>query len=389
MKQKLRVGVIGVGNVGSAHANALYKGEVENALLSALCDNDGTRAEALKKEYPSVPVFEDSEALLRSGLVDAVVVATPHYDHPVISMNAFSYGIDVLSEKPAGVYCQNVKEAVNAAKAKGRVYAVMFNQRMNTLYRRAHDIVQKGELGSLKRILWSVTNWYRTDAYYRSSSWRATWRGEGGGVLMNQAPHNLDLLQWICGMPESLYAHCTEGRFHSIEVEDEATLILRYKNGAEGIFITSTGDYPGTNRLEITGTKGTLVIENGKMIHKQLSIDEREFVKMPENASNPVFITEYRDEPYNGHLMVMQAFVRASLYGEYPVATAEEAINELTLSNAAYLSAWKGETVSLPISDEEYLSYLNKKREGASINVGTSSSNEHGGEYHPRWNTKW
>lgn len=388
MKQMLRIGVIGVGNIGSAHATALKNGMVANAALSALCDNDPRRLEALKKEYPSVPLFKDSDELLKSDTVDAVVVSTPHYDHPVIALNAFRHGLHVLSEKPVGVFCQNVREAVNLAKASGKVYAVMFNQRTNPLYRRAYDIVQKGELGCLKRTLWTVTNWYRKDAYYASSAWRATWSGEGGGVLMNQAPHNLDLWQWICGMPTSVRAECRT-RFHDIEVEDEATILARYANGAEGIFITSTGDYPGSNRLEISGTKGALIIENGTLTHYKAAIDEREFCKTVDAVENKIDTVVYKDDGTGGHICVLQNFVRAVLFGETPVATAEEALNELTLANAAYLSAWKNQTVSLPFSDDVYLTLLKEKIENSQKKSPLSEEKNKDGDYMDRWRVKW
>lgn len=388
MKQELKIGVIGVGNIGSAHLRALYENMVPCASLGAFCDKDPKRLAALKERYPDIPAYMDSEVLLSSGYVDAVVIATPHYDHPLIAMSAFRHGIHVLSEKPVGVYCLNVLSAIEAAKARGKVYAVMFNQRTNSLYRRAHDIVQKGELGLLKRVFWTVTNWYRKNAYYASSDWRATWSGEGGGVLMNQAPHNLDLWQWICGMPTKIRAECST-RFHPIEVEDEATIFARYENGAEGVFITSTGDYPGSNRLEITGSRGALVIENGVLTHKRLEIDERDFCTMPEQAKNEISSVSYTDEPYNGHLLVLEQFVRAVLYGEKPIATAEEALNELMIANAAYLSSWKNETVSIPFSHEEYLSLLCERIEKSEKKPSVEKTEVPESTYRDRWTTKW
>ena len=276
-EKKVRVAVIGIGNIGTAHATAIYEGRVDGMVLSALCDSDKEKAARLCEQFPSVPVFTDSHSLIESGMVDAVIISTPHYYHPPIAIDAFEHKLHVLSEKPIGVFGLAAKEMVDAATKSGKLFAVMFNQRTNKLFAEARRIVAEGRLGELKRSVWIITNWYRKQAYYDSGSWRATWSGEGGGVLMNQAPHNLDLWQWICGMPIEILARCDVAKFHDIEVEDDVTIYARYKNGATGVFITSTGDLPGTNRLEITGTRGKMVIEGGKLTLTELAVDEREF----------------------------------------------------------------------------------------------------------------
>ena len=389
-KYSVRVGIIGVGNIGSAHASAIAEGKIPSLTLTALCDNDPKRAEALRLSYPSVSVFEDAEELFASGKVDAVIIATPHYGHPPLAIRAFSYGLHVLTEKPAGVYCGAVREMIAAAKKSGKRFAIMFNQRTNKLFQAAKELMESGALGEMKRNVWIITNWYRKQAYYDSGAWRASWRGEGGGVLMNQAPHNLDLWQWICGMPCEIYADCGVGRFHEIEVEDEATIFARYPNGATGTFITSTGDYPGTNRLEITGTLGKLVIENKALTFYRLSISEREYCLTKEGTPKPqpeVIVIE--DEPYHGHHRVLEQFGRSILYGEPPVAMGEEGLHELTICNAAYLSAWQNRTVSLPLDDEEYLSELQKKIDSGKVIEKTFSADKRSTEYHDRWNTNW
>ncbi len=386
---KLRIGVVGVGNVGTAHATAFYQGMVTDGVLSALCDTDPIRAERLKTLFPGVPVFSSHTELFASGSVDALIIATPHYAHPLIAMDAFSYGLHVLSEKPIGVFCKNAREAVALAEKKGLVYGVMFNQRCNKLFKLAKKMCEDGVIGELKRSVWIITNWYRKQAYYESGSWRASWRGEGGGVLLNQAPHNLDLWQWICGMPSKITAECKIARFHDIEVEDEATILASYENGATGVFLTSTGDYPGTNRFEITGTKGTLLLEGGRLTHTQLSLDERTFCFSDEAVKNELTVTTVEDEPYNGHLEVLCAFVRSVLYEEALVATAREALNELSISNAAYLSAWEGRAVELPINDDHFLSGLEERTRASEARWSETSASSATGKYKSRWKTNW
>ena len=386
----VRVGIVGVGNIGSAHASAVYGGKIAHMKLCALCDSDPHRAEQLRDTYPDVPVFESAEKMLSEAELDAVVISTPHYDHPTLAIGAFERGLHVLTEKPAGVYCSAVREAVRAAKDADRVFAIMFNQRANKLFRRAKELVESGELGELVRNVWIITNWYRKQAYYDSGDWRASWRGEGGGVLMNQAPHNLDLWQWICGMPEEIRAECTVGRFHNIEVEDEATLFARYANGATGTFITSTGDYPGTNRLEITGTRGKLVIENKKLTLWKLSDSERNYCLTPEGGEKLGFeVTEELDEPYCGHHTVLERFARSILFGDAPIAYAEEGLAQLTLCNAAYLSSWQGRAVRLPLDDGEYLCELEKRIESGRKIEYRPSERAHSHEYKSRWDTNW
>ncbi len=387
--EAVRIGIIGIGNIGSAHAAGIYNGKIAGLRLAALCDNDAARAEELRGLYPDVPVFENADDLLSSGLVDAVVISTPHYEHPTIAIRAFRQGLHVLTEKPAGVYCEMVREMIDVAKESGKVFAIMFNQRTNKLFRRAKEIVSSGALGELKRSVWIITNWYRKQAYYDSGAWRATWGGEGGGVLMNQAPHNLDLWQWICGMPCEIRATCDVAKYHEIEVEDDVTIFARYENGATGVFITSTGEYPGTNRLEISGTEGKLVIEKGALRWQRFPMSEREYCLTEESFKMDTETLEVEDERYNGHHRILQNFARAILYGDELVAPGEDGLNELTICNAAYLSSWKNETIALPMDDAEYFEELKKKiatsREVKNFRAARTAE----GQYNKRWNTNW
>lgn len=386
----VKVGIIGVGTIGSAHAASIYSGAIDGMRLCALCDTSEERANALKELYPDVPIYTSDDEFFEKADVEAIIIATPHYDHPPLAIRGFENGLHVLTEKPAGVYCSAARAMTAAAKKSGKTFGIMFNQRTNKLFSEARRIVRLGELGELKRTVWIITNWYRKQSYYDSGDWRATWSGEGGGVLMNQAPHNLDLWQWICGMPVALRSECKVAHYHNIEVEDDATIFAEYENGASGVFITSTGDFPGTNRLEITGTKGKLVLENKKLTHWSFAMDEREYCLTDATVENAITVSELADEKYNGHHNILKNFARAILYGDELIAKGEDAIKELTLCNAAYLSAWTDKKVALPFSDEEYESLLKEKI--ATSHKKSASHSEKAtlnDAYVTRWNTNW
>ncbi len=363
MEKKLRLGIIGVGNMGTAHGKNVLEGKCPDFVLSALCDTDGRRLEGW-----GVPGFQSPQALLDSGLVDACIIATPHYDHPALAMACMERGIHVLMEKPAGVYTAQVRK-MNALAAKcDTVFAMMFNQRMNPLYRKMRELVRSGKYGAIRRTNWIITNWYRSQAYYDSGAWRATWAGEGGGVLLNQCPHQLDLWQWICGMPVRVSAHMHMGKWHDIEVEDDVTAYVEYENGATGVFITSTGDACGTNRFEIQMDGAKLVAEDGRLTVTELSVPEPEFSRTntvpfgkPESRSfEPELVGEN-----TGHVGVINGFGGAILRGEPLVAGGEEGILGLTLSNAMHLSAFLGRPVELPLDEDLYYDCLSRRVAGS------------------------
>ena len=367
MENKIRLGIIGVGNMGRGHSkNVAINHLCPSVELAALADIDSQKLEWAKENLPdTVALFTNAEEMLDSGLIDACLIAVPHYDHPRYAKECFKRGIHVMTEKPAGVYTSQVREMNEAAKASGVKFAIMFNQRTDPLYKKAHDMVANGELGSLKRMVWIITNWYRTQAYYDSGTWRGTWNGEGGGVLLNQAPHNLDLWQWICGMPKSVYANCTVGKYHNVGVEDDVTITAEYENGMSATFITTTGETPGTNRLEISGELGKIVIEEGKLKFWKLDKNEREICFNEKDGfynSKPEY-NEFSEPIVPGHPIVLENFARAILYGDRLIARGEEGINSLTLSNAAYLSTWENRRVELPIDEEAFEKHPKALRE--------------------------
>ena len=365
METQLRVAVVGLGNMGSAHAGAIFDGKVPGAVLAAVCDIAPARREWAAKRLPGVPVFDSYDRLLSEGTMGAVIIATPHYLHPPMAVAAFQQGLHVLTEKPGGVQVSAVERMCAAARESGRVFGVMFNQRTHPLFRQARQIVRSGQLGQLKRLQWTVTNWYRTQSYYDSGSWRASWAGEGGGVLLNQCPHQLDLLQWLCGLPVRVHSFCHEGKWHDIEVEDDVTAYMEFANGATGVFITTTADAPGTNRLEITGTKGRLICDENGLTYDRLKEDERIWcATCKEGFEKPgcerVEVETDGENPQ--HAGVLNAFAAHIQTGAPLVADGREGINGLMLSNAIHLSSWLGETVTLPIDEKKFLNLLNERR---------------------------
>lgn len=363
----VRYGIIGIGNMGSGHVRMLLNNEVPGAKLTAVCDINPARFDWVKKmtgDENQIAYFENHEALLDSGLVDAVMIATPHYFHPTIGIDAFNRKIHVLSEKPIGVYTKNIREFMEVAKNSGCEFGIMYNQRTSAHYQKMREIVQSGELGELKRCVWIITDWYRTQAYYNSGGWRATWAGEGGGVLINQCPHNLDLWQWIFGMPNRIRAFCGFGKYHNIEVEDDVTAYAEYPNGATGVFITTTGEYPGTNRLEITGSKGKLVNERGRLTYYKLDGDERKYTFETDQAFGRIRMERNEldiKDTGEQHKGIFKNFTNHLINGEELLAPGYDGINGLSLSNAMLLSTWKNDWVDLPNDGEEYYKYLMAK----------------------------
>lgn len=390
---KVRVAVIGVGNIGSAHTNSLYSGKIENAELAAICDNDKNKENILKEKFPDVKFYNDYNLLLNDDEIDAVIISVPHPLHSEIALKALKHNKNVLTEKPADIRADRAADVIKAAKLSKSVFAIMFNQRTNPLFKKAKQIVSSGELGELKRAVWIVTNWYRSQSYYDSGSWRATWAGEGGGVLLNQAPHNLDILQWICGMPESVSAKTSIAKYHNIEVEDDAVINISFKNGAIGTFITSTGEYPGTNRLEISGTGGKIVIENGKLCFYKLKTDEKT-VRFSDKNMSPKIETEYSEilpaEKETAHRGIIQNFVNAILFGEELISPGEEGINELLISNAAYLSSWNdSKSVPIPFDNKKFDKMLSALQKKSSYKPEKGSISNYSGDYSSRWSVKW
>ncbi len=370
--EKIKFGIVGVGNQGSNYAlNLFEKGQIENGVLAALCDSNPVKLDAVRAKLAdpdSVRFFDSYADLLESGACDAVIIAVPHELHPEMVMQALAKDIHVISDKPAGVYAKQVREMNEfAAKSKAK-FAMMFNQRTNCIYRKMKEIIADGGIGELQRVTWIITDWYRTQEYYDSGSWRATWKGEGGGVLINQCPHQLDLVQWIIGeLPEKVNGFCQYGKWHDIEVEDEVTAFFRYANGATGVFITTTGEAPGTNRLEISGTRGKLLSDStGDLIWYHNAEDSQEWSRTCDKGfSKPKCetIQVETDGKNPQHAGIINNFANAILGIEELFVDGQEGIAGVQLMNAIEYSGWNGGMeVTLPVDEEAYLAELNKYR---------------------------
>lgn len=354
--EKVRIGIIGIGNMGSSHLQRIHKGDIPEMECTAVCDINPERLEWVEKSYPDVARFDDAEKMMDSGLIDAVLVAVPHYDHPTYSIMGMKKGLHVMCEKPAGVYTKQVKEMNAVSKECNVKFGMMFNQRTNCLYRKLREIVQSGMYGEIRRTSWIITTWYRTQNYYDSGAWRATWSGEGGGVLLNQCPHQLDLWQWICGMPSKVYTKMHYGKWHDIEVEDDVTTYVEYPNGATGTFITTTGDAHGTNRFEITLDRAKVICEGTTIKIYEFEIPVSKHLKEGIGFGQPPIFAEHvincvgSNEQHNG---VLKAFAAAILHDTPMTADGTEGINGLTLSNAMHLSAWLGKDIDVATLDDE------------------------------------
>jgi predicted dehydrogenase len=376
MTSKVRLGIIGLGAQGSMYAKFITDGLVPNMEIGAIADRDPAKASVAEAEY-GVPFFENYLDLLDSGTVDAVVTCVPHYLHPEIGINALARDVHALVEKPAGVYTKQVAELNAFAATKPELtFGIMFNQRNNPLYIRIKEIVDSGEIGKIRRTNWIITTWWRPQGYYDQSEWRATWGGEGGGVLVNQAPHQLDLLQWICGVPKSVYAKVAYGFRRNIAVEDEVTAVVDYGDGATGVFVTATHDLVGTDRFEILGDQGKIVVEGSK------TATVTRLVKPERELSDGMGIDEVRqlftgrlniaelstqeiiefDSAWGAqHSGVLHNFAANILDGTPLLAPGSDGINGVRLANAIHLSSWKGQEVPLDFDEDEFLAELNKR----------------------------
>ncbi len=375
--QKPRLGIVGFGAQGATYARLISDGKIPNLQIGAICDGNPARRQVVESTYLGIPFYDDHLAMLESPAVDAVVICVPAYLQPEIAIDALEHGIHVLLEKPAGVYTKQVKQLNGVAATKPELtFAIMFNQRNNPLYRTIKEIVSSGALGAIRRTSWIITTWWRPQAYYDQSAWRATWGGEGGGVLVNQAPHQLDLWQWICGLPKSVYAKVAYGFRRAIAVEDEVTAIVDYGRGATGVFITATHDFVGTDRFEILGEGGKIVVENSatatvtrltkpeREISDSMGLEEMRNVlagrlnKADYSSSEVIEFASRFESQYAG---MLENFAANILDGTPLVAPGSDGINSVRLANAIHLSSWTGREVPYEIDDNDYLAELNKR----------------------------
>jgi len=358
--EKVRLGIAGLGNMGGTHAASILAGNIRRLELTAVCDLDPAKL----ARYPQLASFASADALISSGRIDAILIATPHYDHTTIGIRALEAGLHVLVEKPISVHKADCERLIAAHRDPRLVFAAMFNQRTDPYYRKLRQLIASGEIGAVRRVNWIITNWFRSEAYYASSAWRATWAGEGGGVLLNQCPHNLDLLQWMFGLPVRVRAFCRFGRYHEIEVEDDVTAYLELAGGASGVFVTTTGEAPGTNRLEIAAENGRIVYEDDRIQYLRNATPASEFSRTTTEAfARPDTVAELITAPDHGgqHNEILQNFTDAILEGAPLIAPAAEGARSVELANAMLLSTWLDQTVELPLDAALYERLLQQR----------------------------
>jgi len=361
--ENVRLGIVGLGNMGKAHLNNIRSGKVPGMRVTAMCESVGTLPAQLEGETP----FTDVNAMIKSGKIDAILICTPHFSHTTIGIAALNNGLHVLVEKPISVHKADCERLIAAHTDKSKIFAAMFNMRTNATFRKVKDLIDSGELGQVRRVHWEVTNWFRTNYYYATGGWRGTWKGEGGGVLMNQCPHNLDLFQWMFGMPQRVRGFCQFGRFHEIEVEDDVTAVLQYDSGTTATFVTSTGEAPGRNVLEISAEQGRLTVKDGTHIHFQRNRTPMSKFCMEAEAAFAMPESWHMDIPVETaggqHVEILQNFANAILKGEKLLSPAEEGIQSVELANAILLSTWQDKTIELPMSSADYERILIEKGE--------------------------
>ena len=351
---KVRLGIAGLGNMGRFHADYLLQGKVPRCELTAVSSTTPARLEP----YKNLKTFQSAEKMIHSGAIDAILIATPHYQHTSLGIEALQHGIHVLVEKPISVHKADCERLIAAHRDMKVVFAAVFQQRAEPKFKKIKSLLDNRELGEITRVNWIITDWFRTETYYASGGWRATWKGEGGGVLLNQCPHNLDMLIWLIGSPSRVRGFCQIGRFHNIEVEDNVTAYLEWPNRSTGVFITSTGEAPGSNRLEIAGERGKIVVENQKITFTRNETSMFEFSRASKvGFSKPdVWNIEvpYDPTPAAQHQQLTQNFVDAVLDGAPLVAPASEGIHSVELANAILYSSLENRTVEMPLDSAAY-----------------------------------
>lgn len=360
----LKLAVIGAGNMGCLHARNVTL--LPNTALTAVCDIIPDRAERISREL-NCRAFTDVQALLSAGELEAVIIATPHYAHTPLAIECLQRGIHVLTEKPLAVHVADGERMIRAYRQALKQhanlrFAIMFQMRTFGYWRKVKQMISDGRLGRLVRATWIITDWYRTQCYYDQDGWRATWAGEGGGVLINQCPHNLDLYQWFFGMPARVTAVASCGKYHHVEVEDEVSAVFEHADGMIGQFTTTTAESPGTNRLEIIGEFGKLVMENGKLSfwHNHTSMLENiqtspdPYGGVEHHTEEVLF--EHHNQP--GHALIIENFASAIMTGCPLWVPAAEGIHQVHLGNAIMLASVLRRTLALPMDAGFYAAWL-------------------------------
>jgi predicted dehydrogenase len=360
-ERKISIGLVGLGNIGATHAKILK--EMNNVHIAGVCDLVQEKADTYAKELNTQSYYNYKDLLEHSGL-DAIIIAVPHYDHPTVALDAFARGVHVMCEKPIAVHLKDAQRMIDAYEDARKLhpdleFAIMFQERTLPFYRKVKSIVESGQLGKLTRATWIHTAWFRSQAYYNSGDWRATWAGEGGGILTNQCPHTLDMYQWLFGVPANITGHAHIGKYHDIEVEDEVTAYFEHNNGMIGHLIVTTAELPGTNRMEIIGENGKLVLEDGKLVLHKNPISMLQYSNETDQRFSKMEVERVEiDVDVNaasGHKVVTNKFVERLLNGTGElIAHGVEGVGALTLANGIMLSSFQRQTVEVPIDADAF-----------------------------------
>jgi len=355
----VRIGLVGLGSFGRQHAHWMQA--LPELELVATCDH----AVGPLSAAPEPQHFTSYRELHRSGLVEAVLIASPHHTHAAIAADALASGLHVLLEKPIARHIAEAHELLARPPAAGQQFAVMLNQRMNPAHQQLKQLIEEQRLGRLQRINWICTPWFRTQAYYRSADWRGTWAGEGGGLLMTLCLHQLDILQWLCGLPTSLHAFGAFGKHHDIEVEDEVTAYMQFAGGASGVFVGSSGECPGTNRFELVGTGGRALLNDGTLSLVENEVPSDEFIRASaEGWAHPntrIVNLPVGSMTEGGHSQILRNFARAVRGRETLLTPANAGLGSLELAGAMLLSMFQKRAVELPLDAAELANELERR----------------------------
>lgn len=358
-EKTVRIALIGFGSMGKNYARMLYAGLVPELKLSGVCCRNGAGQALLREEFPGVRIYENVEQMQRhEEEFDAVLIVTPHATHVELGFAMAKLGKHFLMDKPAGVYASRVQELVEFCRERGVSFGMMFNNRMLPAFRIAQDYIRSGKLGRLHRAVWVCNSWYRSPVYHRSAPWRSSWQGEGGGLLINQNQHYLDIWQWLFGMPEKLYAAMEFGRYNDFAVDDAVDIQFVHSGGFHGTMVSATGEAPGVNRLEIWGEKGCLTVQDGaRVFWDENALSTVEFGKVNEVPFGTPPHTRVEipvEKAENPYLLAFGNFAGHLLRGEPLFADGMDGLRTVQLTNAAYLSGWQEKRVSVPVDAEAF-----------------------------------
>lgn len=366
----IRLGIAGIGYIAEEYIKLIVSNKIKGCRIYALSSRNFERMESICSQYDlkDVSLFTNYEDMIKSGKIDMVMICTPHFTHPSMAIKAIEAGIHTLIEKPVGVFSDEVEKLMKCVETHPNILSgVLYCRRTSKAFNKIKDLISSGEIGELKRANWIITNLYRTQAYHDAQSWKGTYKGEGGGLLMTQASHQLDLLIWLCGMPKNIHACCYYGAERQIEVENDVMLHMEYQNGATGQFIASSREFPGSNRLEIIGSKGQVILSDDQnLIFRKLEQDEKNYANTTDEVYGKISFKEQEfifDDADNSiqQATIVNNFISSIVGNATVLCPVKEAINSLYIINGAYLSSWNNEIITFPMDTKEFRMKLEER----------------------------